>query len=102
MATENHYKKETDTWMFFGSLSKIGGMHLSSTDQTPETRFYVISGLSSSDPVWKESDLVIIDPDRDDIYIPTFDSVYIISRKLGTLKAPYGSFHQIKSRNDEL
>jgi hypothetical protein len=102
MATENHYNKSTDSWLFFGSLSKIGGMHLPSSDQTPETRFYAISGLSNSHPIWKESDLVIVDPARDDIYVPTEDAVYVITRKHGTLKVSYGSFHQIKPHKDEL
>lgn len=102
MATENRYNKQTDSWFYFGSLSKIGGFHLPASEQTPETRFYSIENLTSSEPQWKESDLLIVDPGRDDIYVPSESSVYVISRKKGTLKLAFGDFHTIKSTRDEL
>ena len=46
----------------------------------------------------------MIDPARDDIYVPAGGSernVYIVSRAYGTLKMPYGQFDEIP-RRDEL
>lgn len=102
MASENYYDSESDSWIFFGSLSKIGGFPLPSGEQPkPETQFYAISDLTTN-PTWKQSDLVFVDPGRDDLYVPVKDSVYVVSRQHGTLKLPFGTFHPIKSRKEEL
>jgi hypothetical protein len=101
MPSDHHYDQTTDQWIYFGSLSKVGGFHLPANEQVPETRFYAIDGLTSSDPTWKQSDQVIVNPGRDDIYVPGNEkSVYIISRQYGTLDVPFGSFGLIK--RDEL
>lgn len=100
MATENHYDAESNSWIFFGSLSKIGGFHLPEGQQTSETRFYAISDLTET-PNWKESDQSIQNPGREDIYVPRGKYVFLISKKKEIVKYPLGDFHRIPSLTDQ-
>ncbi|KAI6191218.1 hypothetical protein M3Y97_00204300 [Aphelenchoides bicaudatus] len=102
MASENFYDSASDSWIFFGSLSKVGGFPLPNGEQsTPETKFYSISQLTSN-PNWKQSETALINPNHDDLYVPLDQFVYVISRQHGTLKLPFGAFHTIKSQKEEL
>jgi len=104
MAPENYYHNASNSWLFFGSLTKVGGFHLPASEKTPETQFYSISDLTTENLSWKQSDQVYVNPGRDDIYVPSNneESVFVISRQHGTLKLPFGSFKEIKSKKEEL